>query len=75
MSEIYDMVTPDGSKEARISGKLRYESIYDAKKPAVGDWVVALCNEYGPYTVVAVLPRRTCLQRAELLALIGWMPR
>jgi ribosome biogenesis GTPase len=63
MSEIYEIITPDGPREARISGKLRYESIYDAKKPAVGDWVLALPNEHGPYTVVGVIPRRTCLQR------------
>jgi len=63
VSEIYDIITADGPKEARISGRLRYDALYDAKKPAVGDWVAVLPNEYGPYTVVAVMPRRNCLQR------------
>jgi len=29
----------------------------------VGDFVAAIPNEHGPYTVVAVVPRRNCLQR------------
>jgi len=64
-SDRYEVLTASGTYEAQVSGRLRFESLYSARNPAIGDWVAALRNPYGPYSITAVLPRQTCLQRQQ----------
>ncbi|QNO14558.1 ribosome small subunit-dependent GTPase A [Alkalicella caledoniensis] len=62
-SERYDIFTTEGEKQAKMSGKMIYESLYAAKNPAVGDWVAVENNPNGPWIIKGVLPRQSCLQR------------
>ncbi len=64
-SDRYLIQTESGEREAQVSGKLIFESLYAAKNPTVGDWVVIEYNAYGPSIIQGVLPRRSCLQRQE----------
>lgn len=64
-SDGYEVAAAEGLKPAESSGRLRYATLYAAKRPAVGDWVACIPNPDGPCLVTAVLPRRTCLQRQE----------
>lgn len=43
----FDIMTAEGKKSAEITGKLRYNILYSAKMPAVGDWVVVIQNPGG----------------------------
>ncbi len=62
-SDRYDIITEHGKKEARMSGKMIFDSTYAAKNPAIGDWVAVEYNPNGPSMIKAVLPRKSCLQR------------
>jgi len=62
-SDRFEIATAVGSKEAVMTGRLRYNATYAARKPAIGDWVIAIPNPHGPYAIRSVLPRETCLQR------------
>ena len=57
--------TPDGDRDAVISGRLRHEALGPADMPAVGDWVVAGegSNGDGPAVIHGILPRRTVFRR------------
>lgn len=59
----YEIVAENGKMEAHISGRMRYDNLYSAKNPAVGDWVTIQPNPYGAATIISVLPRLTCLER------------
>ena len=59
----FGIFTSEGEKEAQMSGKMIFESLYSAKNPAVGDWVAVEFNPSGPCMIKAVLPRESCLQR------------
>lgn len=62
----YEVMTENGKIEAHISGRMRYDHLYSAKNPAVGDWVTILPNPYGAAaTILGVLPRLTCLERQD----------
>lgn len=64
-SDGYEVAAAEGLKPAEISGRLRYATLYAAKRPTIGDWVACMPNPDGPCLIAAVLPRRTCLQRQE----------
>lgn len=64
-SDRYLIQTESGEGEAQVSGKMIFETLYAAKNPTVGDWVVIEYNAYGPSVIQGVLPRRSCLQRQE----------
>ncbi len=59
----YEVMAGEGKMEAQISGRMRYEHLYSAKNPAVGDWVAIQPNAYGAATIISVLPRTNCLER------------
>lgn len=62
----YEIVTAVGKGSAEITGKLRHEALYSAKRPAVGDWVAARPVGEGSFLIHAVLPRTSCLQRQKV---------
>ncbi len=62
-SDKFKIMTEAGRKDAVMTGRLRYIAIYAAKKPSIGDWVMAIPNPHGPCAIQSVLPRETCLQR------------
>jgi len=62
-SDRFEVATAAGTKEAVMTGRLRYNTTYAARKPSIGDWVMAVPNPHGPYAIRSVLPRETCLQR------------
>ncbi|MFA5867456.1 MAG: ribosome small subunit-dependent GTPase A [Actinomycetota bacterium] len=54
----YRLLTENGDLQAKISGKMRHESVVGGDFPTVGDWVVIqVRNEEGEATIQAVLPR------------------
>jgi ribosome biogenesis GTPase len=59
------LATPDGDRDAGISGRLRHEALGPGDLPAVGDWV-AIAGGDGPESTVihAVLPRRSSFRRS-----------
>ncbi len=59
------LATPDGDRDAVISGRLRHEALGPVDMPAVGDWVVAGggSNHDGPAVIRGILPRRTVFRR------------
>ncbi len=61
------IATPEGDRDATISGRLRHEALRPADLPTVGDWVVADAAPAvaGPAVVSAVLPRRSAFRRAS----------
>jgi ribosome biogenesis GTPase len=61
---LYRVLAEAGEWLAEIAGRLRYEAVNRRDLPAVGDWVaVAPRPAEGRATIVAVLPRRTVLER------------
>lgn len=62
-SDRFEIITEQGKKEAKMSGKMIFESVYAAKNPAIGDWVAIEFNPSGPCIIKGVLPRESCLQR------------
>lgn len=63
--EAWVLATPDGDRDAVISGRLRHEALGPVDMPAVGDWVVAGggSNGDGPAVIHRILPRRTVFRR------------
>ncbi len=59
----YEVVTEENIVEAHISGRMRYDNLYSAKNPTVGDWVALQPNPHGAATIINVLPRVNCLER------------
>jgi len=64
-SDRYRIQTKKGEREAQVSGKMIFETLYASKNPTVGDWVVIEYNDCGPSVIKGVLPRASCLQRQE----------
>jgi len=59
-------MTSKGKGTAEVTGKLRHDALYAAKRPTVGDWVAAKQIDETNYTIHAVLPRINCLQRQKV---------
>ena len=59
----YEVVTEENIVKAHISGRMRYDNLYSAKNPTVGDWVALQPNPHGAATIIDVLPRVNCLER------------
>ncbi len=62
----YEVLTAEGKGLAEITGKLRHEALYAAKRPAVGDFVAVRSAGDCNYLIFAVLPRSSCLQRQKV---------
>jgi ribosome biogenesis GTPase / thiamine phosphate phosphatase len=63
-THIYRVVSPDGERLARVSGRLRHDASGRADFPAVGDWVVVeAAPGGGDARIRAVLPRATHFSR------------
>jgi len=62
----YELMCEGGTRDARLSGRLRHEVADAAALPAVGDWVAARIpsDERAPTVIEAVLPRRSSFTRA-----------
>ncbi len=61
---VYALLTADGERLARVTGRLRYEASGRADFPAVGDWVAARCPAgEDQATIHAILPRRSRFSR------------
>jgi ribosome biogenesis GTPase len=60
------LATPDGDRDAVISGRLRHEALGPGDLPAVGDWVATTTTDGdGAVVVQAVIPRRTAFRRSN----------
>jgi len=69
----YLIYTGEGELQARVSGKLRYETDGYGGFPAVGDWVaVQVRLDEGRATIHALLPRKSKFSRKAVLS--GGMP-
>ena len=63
-THIYRVVTADGERLARVSGRLRHQAASRADFPAVGDWVVLEPDTGGgDARIDGVLPRRSRFSR------------
>lgn len=62
----YEVLTAEGKGLAEITGKLRHDALYAAKRPAVGDWVAVRTVGDAAYLIHAVLRRSNCLQRQKV---------
>lgn len=62
----YEIITSLGRGSAEMTGKMRHDALYSAKRPAVGDWVAAKPIDNESYIIHAVLPRTSCLQRQKV---------
>lgn len=61
---IYCIIAAKGEKQAKISGKFRYQTRTISELPAVGDFVMTDWNEQGGNAVIHhVLPRKSCFTR------------
>lgn len=62
--EMYQVIAECGELAAEVTGRLRFGAESRADFPAVGDWVaIAARPAEASATIVAVLPRRSCLSR------------
>ncbi|MDD3242936.1 MAG: ribosome small subunit-dependent GTPase A [Eubacteriales bacterium] len=61
---LYELLTPQGAVSAQPSGALRHRGVLREDFPVVGDFVLADLSQ-GEAVIQAVLPRRTCLSRAQ----------
>ena len=61
--EEYQVLRDHSLHTAVLSGRLRFEAEEGGAWPVVGDWVMAMPNESGPWVLQAVLERRTVLYR------------
>ena len=62
----YRVITAEGPRRARVSGRMRHAATTKADLPAVGDWVVLTCPPESDHGLIqAVLPRHTALLRKE----------
>ena len=60
----YQILTPEGTFAAEVSGKFRNDASASADFPAVGDWVAATFRpREGAATIHAVLPRKSQFSR------------
>lgn len=61
---LYRLVSENGEKLAKVSGKFRYQTVTPSDFPAVGDFVMVDWNQNGDYAVIHhVLPRKSCFLR------------
>lgn len=61
---VYTLLTSEGERLARVTGRLRYEAGGRADFPATGDWVVARCLPgEDRATIHAILPRHSRFSR------------
>src|SRR5688572_27829386 len=56
-THIYRVITQDGERLARVSGRLRHQAAARPDFPAVGDWVVVEPVENSDARIHLVLPR------------------
>jgi ribosome biogenesis GTPase len=61
--DLYQVLTPQDSLRAEVSGRLRHDAREAADFPAVGDWVAISPSEGGTTLIQAVLPRATAFTR------------
>ncbi len=59
---VYDVITPAGTVEATLPGRLRHAAASRLDLPAVGDWLVLDLDHAQP-RVHALLPRASCFVR------------
>ncbi len=63
----YEVATAQGTGLAEITGKLRHDALYAAKRPAIGDFVaVRPIDTHNNYLIYTVLQRKSCLQRQKV---------
>lgn len=62
----YEIATDEEVARAEISGKLRHNALYAARRPVTGDWVAVQKADSEKYIINAVLPRSSCLQRQQV---------
>ena len=62
----YEIISSLGKGRGELTGRLRYDALYAAKRPAVGDWVAVSPSAESSYLIHAVLPRTSCLQRQKV---------
>ena len=62
----YEIMTSAGKGTAEVTGKLRHDALYAAKRPTVGDWVAVKPIDNASYIIHGVLPRTSCLQRQKV---------
>jgi ribosome biogenesis GTPase len=62
-THIYRVLTPEGERLARVSGRLRHRAEARSQFPAVGDWVAIEERGTEDARIHAVLPRRTRFSR------------
>lgn len=62
-THIYTVVTPEGERLARVSGRFRYIAQERQDFPAVGDWVVCRTESGARAQIRGVLPRRSWFSR------------
>lgn len=63
-THIYRVISPEGERLARVSGRLRHSASSRADFPAVGDWVaVEISPAGGDARIRAVLPRSSRFSR------------
>ena len=60
---LYRVYSQKGELTAQISGKIRYESLSKADRPAIGDWVAIRVQETDGAIIHAVLPRKSKFSR------------
>lgn len=62
----YEIIAPEEPAKAELTGKLRYNTLYSAQSPVIGDWVAARKIDVDTYMIDSVLPRAGCLQRQKV---------
>ena len=58
-THIYRVVSPDGERLARVTGRLRHDATGRTDFPAVGDWVAIEASPAADARIHAILPRAT----------------
>lgn len=62
-THIYRVLSPEGERLARVSGRLRHQARSRVDFPAVGDWVAVEQAGGGDVRIHAVLPRKSRFSR------------
>ena len=61
--EEFQLLSPSGSHQGVLSGRIRFEAEEGGAWPVVGDWAAVLPNGNGPWVIQLVLPRSSTLYR------------
>ena len=59
----YRITDPEGERQAKVSGKFRYEAVAVSDYPVVGDYVAVERESDGMSLIHAVLPRKSVFVR------------